>query len=117
MPSQATIRLGGAKASDSRRGARGRSDTEVGAQRRARGARRRQGRSGAGALRRWGARGRLTLGRRAGRRWAQAGAQAGVGRDRRARGARPAGRPGRGLGVQLGQWAVHLVHSACFDLV
>ena len=31
-----------------------------------------------------------------------------------ARRARPAGRPGRGLGVQLGQWAVHSVHSACF---
>ena len=33
---------------------------------------------------------------------------------RQARRARPAGRPGRGLGVQLGQWAVHSVHSACF---
>ena len=33
---------------------------------------------------------------------------------RQARGARPTGWPGRGLGVQLGQWAVHLVHSACF---
>ena len=32
-----------------------------------------------------------------------------------ARGARPAGRPGRGMGVLLGQQAVHSVHSACFD--
>ena len=36
---------------------------------------------------------------------------------RQARGVWPAERPGRGLGVQLGQWAVHLVHSACFDPV
>ena len=83
---------------------------------------------GEGAHRRWargasrhtgvqgeqGARGRQTLGRRAaGARGRRARAAGG----RHNRGAWPAGRPGRGLGVQLGQWAVNLVHSACFDHV
>ena len=60
------------------------------------------------------------------------GAQAGAadsraGRSRRAgagaygcgsrRGAREARRPGRGLGVLLGQQAVHSLHSTCFDPV
>ena len=37
-------------------------------------------------------------------------------RDSR-RKARAARRPGRGLGLLLGQHAVHSVHSACFDPV
>ena len=36
-------------------------------------------------------------------------------RASRARGARSARQPGNDLGVQLGQWVVQLVHSACFD--
>ena len=67
------------------------------------------GRAGAGRAGRAGACGRRTLGRRA------VGARGRQSRGaRQARGTRPAGRPGRGLGVQLGQWAVHSVHSACF---
>ena len=65
-----------------------------------------------------GARGRRTLGRRAARAHdRRARAAGGLHRGRGRRGARSTGRPGRGLGVQLGQWAVHLVHSACFDPV
>ena len=70
------------------------------------------------------ARGTGALGRAGGR---SAGAGGGARRGRRAAGrrhGRAAGRRGacragreRDLGVQLGQWAVHLVHSACFDPV
>ena len=96
---------------------------------------RRHGAGGMGAR----ARGKRALGRWARRasgragRWARAAGAHGragtrcrraaraLGRQARgaqqARGARPAGRPGRDLGVQLGQWVVHLVHSACFDPV
>ena len=64
--------------------------------------------------------GRTSAGRAAGGHALQAGGtgarQAGTW-ARQAREARPAGRPRRGLGVLLGQWAVHLVHSTCFDPV
>ena len=53
--------------------------------------------------------------------WARRGAQAGAGAQARAHGTgagRAAwARPGRGLGVLLGQQAVHSMHSACFDPV
>ena len=87
--------------------------------------RRRHGRAGAGRWARWAsgrvrqadtgqARGRDA--RKAGtrcRRAARARGRQSRG-ARQARGTRPAGRPGRDLGVQLGEWAVHSVHSACF---
>ena len=73
--------------------------------------------------RRWGVRG---TGVRGSRRHGRAGAwrYAGTGRAGRKRqargtlggtGARQAGRDrARGLGVLLGQWVVHSLHSACF---
>ena len=66
------------------------------------------------------------MGAGAGRRWALGGTgargdQAGrAGWARRALGARGVGRRRAAcsrLGVLLGQQAMHLVHSACFDLV
>ena len=95
----------------------------------ARGASRHTGAGRAGRAGARGAGGRRMLGRRAaagqarGRRARAAGGHALQARGRQARGAqqargaRPAGRPGCDLGVQLDQWVVHLVHSACFDPV
>ena len=96
--------------------------------------------AGAGCTRRWGAQARQQAlghagaavgagehkrgsrrwgvgwhGRRRTGHWGARGAGArGRGSRRRARTSR---RPGRGLGVLLGQQAVHSVHSACFDPV
>ena len=74
--------------------------------------RRVSGPTGAGLAGRAGARGvRGRRARAAGERHRRAAGRH-VGRSRRA----GHGRLG-GLGMQLGQWAVHLVHSACFDPV
>ena len=70
------------------------------------------GRAGGGAQ---GSRARSTRARSAGGRTG-GGAGRAIG-ARGTRGTQAWARPGHNLGVLLGQWAVHLVHSACFDLV
>ena len=73
---------------------------------------RRRRRTGVRGMARRGAKRRRARGR------TQRGARQGrAGRVAGARRTQAWARPGRCLGVLLGQWAVHLVHSACFDPV